>query len=872
MPSNYPTPEQLRQETALLQRMAKAGYAGIPTGGNPNYSMIKPERDNPNLSALPPLEQMGFVPQEPQKSFAEQQVDEIRMLNKAPGATGYISQKAPSIIPLSAVIKKDELPGMEDPNAPQHPLSLTPQFVGNKHRSLEAVTSVPFAGGDLTIQGMAGRMFGKYKSEPEYDVKATFTKGFADGGFVDGKSLEEPIGQNTQQQINAMMSNGGLASTARPDLASFAKGGDVDVNDFQPPLQQQHPSAIDVLKNEFAKRGLDFNKFMASPPVMQQALANAQNMGIKGDTMLAHINEKEAKLLKEHGGSGDINPNTGLPMFADDTASSDFFRLYNPPVVNTSYGYGPQQLFYKYLDQKLRSPTTNPTATTNPLTATSTANAVNYQPSTGNGNSESVGAQLAGGPETTQTNTTPGVSNLSSGTMTNIGGIIGSVLGSTVAGPLGAIAGGMLGRSYGIDALSQALGLPSLSDYPSAPVGTPTPSARPGDLESLSSSKANAPSVSAPSVSAPSVSAPNVAETEADVDTSAPAAPSSPSIAATTPGVSTNADIASALAGANVGPGGFGISGAAAAAAAAAAADRAAAADQAATNAANQAAAQNAANNAQTGFGGGIMGGTFGNQGEIGFNADVSGKGQVAGPEAPAPTAPDIAGALSAAAGAMANSNAAVGSNLGSAAQASDFGQGLGSLSGGGFNGPGFSGRDSSTETTGGGFGGPGFGGRDSSTTDTTGTTGGNTTGEVSGGGFSGRDSSTADSSGQTGGNAGGQTGGGFSGPGFGGRDSSTADTTGQTGGNTTAGDTQGGGFGGPGFGGRDSSTADTTGQTGGNTTAGDNASPGENGNGPESASVAKGGFIARSKPRSPLNAVAKKKHAKSPLKAMRKA
>ena len=797
--------------------MAKAGYAGIPTGG----------AMEPQLPAQAPLQTMT---QAPELNPAEQQEQTLRQLGIGPNA-GYKSMKAPSIIPLNTVLSN----GDHDYN-----VSATPLAQGNKFRALNAEVSGPVAGGELALQGGAGRMFGKFKSPTEYEVGLKYTKGFADGGFVDGKSLEEPIGQNTEQQINSLLSNGGLASTARPDLASFAKGGDVDVNDFQPPLQQQQPNAMEVLKAEFAKRGLDFNKFIASPPVMQQALANAQNMGIKGDTMLAHINQKEAKLLKEHGGSGDINPNTGLPMFADDTASSDFFRLYNPPAVNTSYGYGPQQLFYKYLDQKLRSPTTNPTATTNPLTATSTANAVNYQPSAGGG--ESGGAQLAGAPDISQTNTTPGVSNLSSGAMTNIGGIIGSVLGSTVAGPLGAIAGGLLGRSYGVDALSQALGLPSLSDYPSAPVGTPTPSARPGDLESLSSSKANAPSVSAPSVSAPSVSAPSVsapsvAETEADVDTSAPAAPSSPSTAATTPGVATNADIAGALAGANVGPGGFGIGGAAAAAAAAAAAEQAAAAaaaDQAATNAANQSAAQNAANNAQTGFGGGIMGGTFGNQGDIGFNADVSGKGQVAGPEAPAPAAPDIAGALSAAAGAMANSNAAVGSNLGSAAQASDFGQGLGSLSGGGFSGPGFSGRDSSIETTGGGFGGPGFGGRDSSTADTTGTTGGNTTGEVSGGGFSGRDSSTADSTGQTGGNAGGQTGGGF--------------------------------------GGRDSSTADTTGQTGGNTTAGDNASPGENGNGPESASVAKGGFIAKSKPRSPLNAVAKKKHAKSPLKAMRKA
>ena len=44
------------------------------------------------------------------------------------------------------------------------------------------------------------------------------------------------------------------------------------------------------------------------------AKAMAQ-MGRGGDTMLAHINPREARLLKQLGGSGTINPNTGLPEF-----------------------------------------------------------------------------------------------------------------------------------------------------------------------------------------------------------------------------------------------------------------------------------------------------------------------------------------------------------------------------------------------------------------------------------------------------------------------------------------------------------------------------------------------------------------------------
>ena len=43
--------------------------------------------------------------------------------------------------------------------------------------------------------------------------------------------------------------------------------------------------------------------------------AELQAKGRNGDTMLAHINPQEAALLKSLGGSGTINPDTGLPEF-----------------------------------------------------------------------------------------------------------------------------------------------------------------------------------------------------------------------------------------------------------------------------------------------------------------------------------------------------------------------------------------------------------------------------------------------------------------------------------------------------------------------------------------------------------------------------
>jgi hypothetical protein len=42
-----------------------------------------------------------------------------------------------------------------------------------------------------------------------------------------------------------------------------------------------------------------------------------QDKGRNGDTILAHINPREAALLREQGGAGTINPETGLPEFYD---------------------------------------------------------------------------------------------------------------------------------------------------------------------------------------------------------------------------------------------------------------------------------------------------------------------------------------------------------------------------------------------------------------------------------------------------------------------------------------------------------------------------------------------------------------------------
>lgn len=48
---------------------------------------------------------------------------------------------------------------------------------------------------------------------------------------------------------------------------------------------------------------------------LKEALERARHLGTHGDTVLAHINPEEARMLSQYSGGRHINPNTGLPAF-----------------------------------------------------------------------------------------------------------------------------------------------------------------------------------------------------------------------------------------------------------------------------------------------------------------------------------------------------------------------------------------------------------------------------------------------------------------------------------------------------------------------------------------------------------------------------
>jgi hypothetical protein len=72
-----------------------------------------------------------------------------------------------------------------------------------------------------------------------------------------------------------------------------------------PPMMDQ----MQMPMQGFAQGGL------ASLPAMNPIAQSLAGMGRNGDTMLAHITPQEAQMLQRQGGSGTINPYTGLPEF-----------------------------------------------------------------------------------------------------------------------------------------------------------------------------------------------------------------------------------------------------------------------------------------------------------------------------------------------------------------------------------------------------------------------------------------------------------------------------------------------------------------------------------------------------------------------------
>jgi hypothetical protein len=105
-------------------------------------------------------------------------------------------------------------------------------------------------------------------------------------------------------------------------VAQLVQQGVVDEGVFPAEYDPEFIATLGMVLLEAKRQRMQSAPQQMPQPPMQLArggIAEAARMvashGRYGDTMLAHINKDEARLLKKHGGSGTINPKTGLPEF-----------------------------------------------------------------------------------------------------------------------------------------------------------------------------------------------------------------------------------------------------------------------------------------------------------------------------------------------------------------------------------------------------------------------------------------------------------------------------------------------------------------------------------------------------------------------------
>lgn len=99
-------------------------------------------------------------------------------------------------------------------------------------------------------------------------------------------------------------------------IQEMAKEG-LDPTDFPPEYDQEFMTLLKMVVYGYQQR----EDQRASEPVpfarggIAEAARHLASQGRGQDTILAHINPAEARLLRKRGGMGTINPNTGLPEF-----------------------------------------------------------------------------------------------------------------------------------------------------------------------------------------------------------------------------------------------------------------------------------------------------------------------------------------------------------------------------------------------------------------------------------------------------------------------------------------------------------------------------------------------------------------------------
>jgi hypothetical protein len=147
--------------------------------------------------------------------------------------------------------------------------------------------------------------------------------------------LDELTDEQLTQLIEAVQGLYGDPENYAKEVADMVKEGLIDAEDLPPEYDEEFLSAllmvlVDAQRSRMATSGsaqpmpaapMGMAPMGMMPPQgfarggIAEAAQMVANRGRRGDTMLAHITPSEARMLMARGGSGTINPRTGLPEF-----------------------------------------------------------------------------------------------------------------------------------------------------------------------------------------------------------------------------------------------------------------------------------------------------------------------------------------------------------------------------------------------------------------------------------------------------------------------------------------------------------------------------------------------------------------------------
>jgi hypothetical protein len=98
-------------------------------------------------------------------------------------------------------------------------------------------------------------------------------------------------------------------------LQSLVSQGVIGEGELPPEYNEEFMVLLKMVVYGYQSRDMNPEPVPFAKGGLAQAAEALRQQGRGGDTILAHINPEEARLLKRMGGSGTINPNTGLPEF-----------------------------------------------------------------------------------------------------------------------------------------------------------------------------------------------------------------------------------------------------------------------------------------------------------------------------------------------------------------------------------------------------------------------------------------------------------------------------------------------------------------------------------------------------------------------------